>query len=275
MQGINFKFGERREDWRCCFCCHVRTATIFLGVWHLMFHVLTLSVIAVILRHPELVIEPTAPALPTPQSEYDNSYAPDVHANSSPNAYRKFLVRNNLEYQHLNVSIVVMFSTFAITLLMVYGAIKGKPSYLMPFFCLQLFDFCIASLTALSYLCYLPDMHRLVSESPKIPLQAELLTLSPQALAFIVLITFLTAMVVKAYFMGVVWSCYKYLTLRLVAAQRTIHLIEPDVQDLLPDYETACTKFPPPPPSYTQATQHHPPPPPPPPSSTNHHVSQA
>lgn len=40
-------------------------------------------------------------------------------------------------------------------------------------------------------------MHRLVSESPKIPLQAELLTLSPQALAFIVLITFLTAMVVK------------------------------------------------------------------------------
>lgn len=48
--------------------------------------------------------------------------------------------------------------------------------------------------------------------------------------------------------------------MRLVAAQRTIHLIEPDVQDLLPDYETACTKFPPPPPSYSQATQHHPPP---------------
>lgn len=66
-----------------------------------MLHVLTLSVIAVILRHPELVIEPTAPALPTPQSEYDNSYAPDVHANSSPNAYRKFLVRNNLEYRKL------------------------------------------------------------------------------------------------------------------------------------------------------------------------------
>ncbi|XP_066907781.1 lysosomal-associated transmembrane protein 4A isoform X2 [Halyomorpha halys] len=277
MQGVAFKFGERRDDWKCCFCCHVRTATIFLGIWHLLLHMLTLSVVAVVIRHPEMVTEPTAPALPTPlSSELANP------ANYSPNSYGKFLAKNPGESQRLNVSIVVIFSTFVITLLMVYGAIKGKPSYLMPFFCLQLFDFCVTrassglnhivtiisylsrfshakwreTLTALTYLCYLPDMHRIVAESPRVPMQAQLLQLSPESLALIVLFTFVTAMLLKAYFIGVVWSCYKYLTLRLISAQRTLHLIEPESsQDLLPDYDTAV-KFPPPPPPYNQAMSH-------------------
>ena len=61
-----------------------------------------------------------------------------------------------------------------------------------------------------------------------------------------------------------VWSCYKYLSLRLIAAQRTIHYIDPNSQSLLPDlpdYETAvgdprfsAKKFPTPPPSYASAT---------------------
>nr|CAD7448351.1 unnamed protein product [Timema bartmani] len=49
MQMMRLKFGERRRnDWTCCFCCHVRTGTIFLGIWHLpmkesrtMFRILT------------------------------------------------------------------------------------------------------------------------------------------------------------------------------------------------------------------------------------------
>ncbi|XP_014254906.1 lysosomal-associated transmembrane protein 4A isoform X2 [Cimex lectularius] len=265
MQGLMFKFGERRDDWRCCFCCHVRTATIFLGVWHLMLHVLTLSVIAVILRHPEMMNEQNSPGtsiplpMPTPQSSSGVIDIIDENSLGSNSAFKTSQGITHKMYgsQHLNVSVVVMFSTFAITLLMVYGAIKGKPSYLMPFFCLQLFDFCIASLTALSYLCYLPDMHRLVAESPKIPMQSALLKLSPQCLALVVLLTFGTAMFVKTYFIGVVWSCYKYLSLRLVSTQRTIHFIDQDAQDLLPDYETACSKFPPPPPSYNQAVLEH------------------
>ncbi|RZF42605.1 hypothetical protein LSTR_LSTR001400, partial [Laodelphax striatellus] len=36
MQSFTLKFGDSRNDWKCCFCCHVRTGTIFLGIWHLV-----------------------------------------------------------------------------------------------------------------------------------------------------------------------------------------------------------------------------------------------
>ncbi|XP_049792750.1 lysosomal-associated transmembrane protein 4A [Schistocerca nitens] len=285
---MRLKFGQRQNDWKCCFCCHVRTGTIFLGIWHLMLHVLALSVIAVVMRHPEMVQENVAidPVLPTPLSEVDDTLvemiAPNLGRNievslhpqgevlkqtdfAAAHGYRDIFVHRSLNHQDLNVGMVVTFCTFAITLIMVYGAIKGKPSYLMPFFCLQVFDFCIASLTAVGYLCYLPDVHRVVEENPHLPFQEELLRLNPQCLSLLVLMFFMLAMMVKAYFIGVVWSCYKYLTLRLAATQRTIHYIDPDSQSLLPDlpdYETAMCdprfavkKFPTPPPSYSAAVE--------------------
>lgn len=280
MQGMRLKFGHRQNDWKCCFCCHVRTGTIVLGIWHLMLHVLALSVIAVVLRHPDLVRDDEArdPVLPTPLSEVEEPIVeinildlPSQENNirrppdfATAHGYRDIFGHRSLNHQNLNVGVVVTFCTFAITLLMVFGAVKGKPSYLMPFFCLQVFDFCIASLTAVGYLCYLPDIHRVVAENPHLPFQDELLRLNPQCLSFLVLLTFMFTMMLKAYFIGVVWSCYKYLSLRLAAAQRTIHYIDPDSQSLLPDlpdYETAMCdprfavkKFPTPPPSYASAT---------------------
>lgn len=37
MLTMRFKTGPARSsEWRCCFCLHVRTATILLGIWHLV-----------------------------------------------------------------------------------------------------------------------------------------------------------------------------------------------------------------------------------------------
>lgn len=73
----------------------------------------------------------------------------------------------------------------------------------------------------------------------------------------------------QSYFIGIVWSYYKFLTLRMVANRRTIHYIESEIATMslsesllggnmpttvdLPDYETAVKKFSPPPPSYATA----------------------
>ncbi|XP_071440284.1 lysosomal-associated transmembrane protein 4A isoform X2 [Hetaerina americana] len=326
---MRFKFGsDRRNDWRCCFCCHVRTGTIFLGLWHLMLHILALLVIAVILRNPEVVIDygddsyageensvssqnklNLAPALPTPLSSELGPNAPaevqtmelegtsdrektlllfrtleamtEQPAQTSsqeelmrkegeesekkkrppPKKYNSFTSGSTFRdiLDDLNAGIVVTFCTFIITLLMIYGAMRNKPSYLMPFFCLQVFDFCIACLTAVGYLCYLPDIRRLVVESKHLPIAAQLNDMHPQSLSYLLMLMFLLAMALKAYFIGVVWRCYKYLALRRVAQLRTVHFIDSPPETLgtavapdsplshqealllLPDYETAIS----------------------------------
>ena len=30
------EYGREDQRWRCCICCHVRTGTIFLGIWNLV-----------------------------------------------------------------------------------------------------------------------------------------------------------------------------------------------------------------------------------------------
>ena len=72
----------------------------------------------------------------------------------------------------------------------------------------------------------------------------------------------------KAYWISIVWRCYKYLTLRQQNARSTVHYILrgdeteriPDPEFLLPDYEAACASFKqPPPPSYQAAMEGQPP----------------
>ncbi|KAL1140456.1 hypothetical protein AAG570_000388 [Ranatra chinensis] len=114
MQGLRYKFGERRNEWKCCFCCHVRTGTIFLGVWHLMLQVLAMSMLLVIFRNPELMMEEdTAPALPTPLSEVDAPRVMQTIENSQSvddfldrigtpiDKYRAQLKKRGIEYHEL------------------------------------------------------------------------------------------------------------------------------------------------------------------------------
>ncbi|XP_026477019.1 lysosomal-associated transmembrane protein 4B-like [Ctenocephalides felis] len=178
---------------------------------------------------------------------------------------------------------LVTICTLAITLMMLYGAVKQKPAHILPFFCLQLFDFAITTLTATGYLCYLRSVHRLVSESRHLPMREELLKLSPQTLSLLVLVGFICVMLFKAYCIGVVWRCYKYLTMRQHAlktllpyvipdptttsnldatlnpndinATRTAMMMncEPAYSSLLPDYEEAVKQSQDIPPSYQAA----------------------
>lgn len=70
------------------------------------------------------------------------------------------------------------------------------------------------SLTAAGYLCYLRSVHRVIDQSHRLPWRDELLKLSPQALSILVLLVFIMVVLLKAYAIGIVWRCYKYLTIR-------------------------------------------------------------
>uniref|UniRef100_U5EXK5 Putative lysosomal-associated transmembrane protein n=1 Tax=Corethrella appendiculata TaxID=1370023 RepID=U5EXK5_9DIPT len=249
------------KEWKCCFGLHVRTATIIIGIWHLFLNVLALGVLAIIIRTNNKALlndfdrgyddfsDQDVQPLPTPLSKIDPPYA-----------YRD----HSLNYHDVDMGGLVCLCMIAITLMMIYGAVKGKPSHLLPFFCLQLFDFAITTLTAAGYLCYIRSVHRLIAESHRLPWRDELLKLSPQTLSIVVLISFILVVFLKAYAIGIVWRCYKFLTMRQHNLRSMLPYIIPDATNirqerdyssLLPDYDEAIAQAmkQAPPPSYQVA----------------------
>ncbi|XP_026761757.1 lysosomal-associated transmembrane protein 4A isoform X2 [Galleria mellonella] len=260
---------DRSSEWRCCFCLHVRTGTILLGTWHLMLHLVALGFLAAIVRDPRLLDElerdasPVADwsdvgrpnnALPTPLSNVE----------PPPSSFPQHA------YQPRDHSLIYL-CTLTITLMLIYGAARGKPAHLLPFFCLQIFDFAITVLTATGYLCYLRSIHRLVAETRRVPWRDQLLRLPAPALALVVLSAFLIAVLLKGYCINVVWRCYKYLTMRahrlqsltpfVITGESALAAPAPPYSaapppapysSLLPDYEEAVKQTPPP--SYRAAT---------------------
>ncbi|GFY48929.1 lysosomal-associated transmembrane protein 4A [Trichonephila inaurata madagascariensis] len=240
------------ENFRCCICFHVRTGTIILGIWHLVLHLLALTLLVSVVIHPEARNRLTAWAAAgtaTPHdvnglivSEYYSPQIPDISA--GPAANYAFGHERHHQLKDVHVALAITVCTGVLTLFLLYGTIRGKPNYLMPFFSLQVFDFIISTLTAVGYFSSVPDVRRMLEEASDLPMQKELMHLNPEWLCAILMIAVVVCMLLKAYFMGVVWSCYKYLKL-LHVAQMVESYIEADNEALLPpDYDTA-TKAPP------------------------------
>lgn len=102
MLRVRLKMGPaRNKEWTCCFGLHVRTATIMIGMWHLFLNVLTLGILAAIIRNPAMMQElengyddyGRVEALPTPLSKIDPPYAYRDHSLN----YRKFTFRSWFE----------------------------------------------------------------------------------------------------------------------------------------------------------------------------------
>ncbi|XP_011180170.1 lysosomal-associated transmembrane protein 4A [Zeugodacus cucurbitae] len=269
MLRIRIKMGpqQRNKEWTCCFGLHVHTATIMIGLWHLFLNILALSLLAVIWRNPHMMeelesgydytVDLSAPPLPTPLSKVDPPYPYRDHSLS----YRK-------QYHNFDMGGLVCTCMIAITLMMIYGTLKGKPSHLLPFFCLQLFDFAITTLTAAGYICYLQAIHRLIAESHRLPWREKLLEMSQEELMVIVLVVFICIVFLKAYAIGIVWRCYKYLTLRQQNLRTLLPCVLPELggaglmgseeraySTLLPNYDEAIAQYmkQAPPPSYQVA----------------------
>lgn len=126
-------------------------------------------------------------------------------------------------------------------------------------------------MTAANFLTYLRQVHRLL-ENQKLPWRDELLELSPQTLSIVVLVAFISVVMLKAYAIGIVWRCYKFLTLQRQNLASILPYLVPDMNgngggmtgvgrmerdysSLLPDYDEAIAQSlkQAPPPSYSMA----------------------
>ncbi|XP_008467819.1 lysosomal-associated transmembrane protein 4B isoform X1 [Diaphorina citri] len=291
---FRFKTAEpgSNKEWQCCICLHVRTATIMFGLWHMLLHILAMSIMVALLNNPSLIIStpghdgelmrgspPPPRSMPTQiqfgsdevirENAIDSLLEMEKEQREMSRSMAEFgptrrpdydiLRKQMLRYTDIQSGILITFCTMMMTMALVMGALRGKPSLLMPFFCFQLFDFCIGVLAGLSYMTSLSDVHRIVADSNNVPFQNMLLEMNPNCLALIVILGFTMALVIKGYFIRVVWKCYKYLVLK-ATTRHSIHVIDTpsyDSQNLLPPYPAAkyaTAPFGGPPPSYDLAT---------------------
>lgn len=264
----------------------------------MLLHLLALSLIAVVVVHPEKLTQTGGPLGGLGSGDELSVNPQDVKAvncgaempcilaaqgDGSTNAAASdfsislgnLITTHRLNTDEVNVALFITLCTFVVTLLLVYGAFRGQPSHLMPFFFLQVFDFCISSMTMIGYLSYLPNIRQLIRETPAFPFQQQLLAMNTKCLTFFAMLIFITTLMAKAYCISIVWRCYKFLMLKAQAGRSVLRYlggvsgpVDQESQTLvmgqdLPDYDTAMADpqyrkklsgmFPEPPPSYDMA----------------------
>ncbi|XP_070555664.1 lysosomal-associated transmembrane protein 4A-like [Ptychodera flava] len=190
---------RRRNDPTCCLCCHVRTGTIFIGMIYLVLQMMAMLYIGYTIIYGV----PNNQVYPKPEMDLLDE-------------------DEQRRISDLSVALVITFCMFLVTCMMLCGAMKHRGGYLLPFFCLQLFDFVLSCLTAVGWFTYYPDGDQTQSfpynkEWLKYNLEqwgVEDYEISSQWLILICIISFLTAMTIKAYCIACVWACYKYILSR-------------------------------------------------------------
>lgn len=226
-----------------------------------MLNLMALTLLAIIVKNPQMIqnFEEAYDdeLIPTPVSV---SGSVDSIPTPSPVEPQSFYKDHSLDYHDMDMGGLVCLCMIAITLMLIHGTIKGKASHLLPFFFLQLCDFALTTLTAAGYLCYLRTIHNLIEKSNRLPWKEYLIEFDQRSLGIIVLMAFIFMVMLKAYTIGIVWRCYKYLTILQNAALLS-YITPPNgnrersFNSLLPNYEEALSMKINPPPSYQVAMQ--------------------
>lgn len=99
---------------------------------------------------------------------------------------------------------ITIFSTL-ITAMLMYGVIKNRPSYLMPYFSVKVFQVVMASLTTLGFYTCLPNVRLWIESHESFPFKSTVLLVDNQTLELFVFALLLTNILVKLYEAIIVW----------------------------------------------------------------------
>ncbi|KAL5967055.1 Tetraspanning orphan receptor [Taenia solium] len=110
-------------------------------------------------------------------------------------------------------SLCLALISLAFGYLLVHGVISRQPAHLLPFFCLQVFDFVVALICMLGYMSSASDISHWLRF--KIASQEGVSTssihLNSTSVSLILISTSCLILAFKAYCIGMVWDCHRYL----------------------------------------------------------------
>ncbi|XP_034029726.1 lysosomal-associated transmembrane protein 4B-like [Thalassophryne amazonica] len=212
----------------CCLCCHVRTGTIILGVWYMLINAVVLFILLTALSDPE---------------QYHLSRA------ELPNDL------DIMDDANMCIASAVSLLMILICGMAAYGAYKLRATWIIPFFCYQIFDFALNTLVAVSIVVYPNTVQDYLQQLPEnFPYKDEIAAFSNLGLVVIVLIFIGCILTFKAYLIACVWSCYRYVS-EGAPSGVLLYVMTNDTAVLLPPYDDPFAVLPkPPPPPYSTAT---------------------
>jgi hypothetical protein len=110
-----------------------------------------------------------------------------------------------------SVGILVTCCSSLMTLMLIYGCLYDKASYLMPYFSIKVFQIVISSLSTLGFYSSLPDVKHQLKLASNFPFKDLLMTYDRHTLELIIFGFFLSTILVKLFVAINVWYCYRQL----------------------------------------------------------------
>jgi len=238
---------EENNPPSCCICLDVRVGTMMIGLFCLVIYSGTLicaSSVYVGRRHWY-----------DPDEAKQWPVLSDIHDMAQ---------RHSVNHEMVGMVIVCLY--FIVALLLIYGAALRRSSYMLPFFCLQVFEVCLTVLFAATSITYarqlVPKLNRMIYLGHD---QGDMyyghitrkMNLTQIRLLWVSVT--LIALTIKYFLISVVWSFFKYC--RSIEDRRSRVEVTPDYlfyqgnmdsMIVLPSYEDAVKQKPTPPPAYTQ-----------------------
>lgn len=221
-----------------CLCCHVKTGTLLYGIFITLADIILLSFLVFAAIHPDVL-------KPEGQQSYDGIVLVQTNNVSffKSFGYESYSHHININKDNLSLMFGVTLVCFISTLALIYGVAKNVASYLMPFFCMQVFDFCLSCLVAVGCFTYAPNVKHWIHDQglENYPGMDRLMSMNSDYLLLILVGVLILVLSVKAYFICMVWSCYKYIQLHVAARSASRgYGTDPDSEMLLPPcYEDA------------------------------------
>lgn len=254
--GIMNKFGVTNprdpNAYKCFFCCHVKIGTILYGLFCVMMNIFFLGMVILLSIHPDILV---------PRGESWVGQGPEFDGIHMEDAEQKLQMPSSIKRENMCMAYAVALLCFLTTVALLYGVIRTRPGYIVPFLCQHVFLFCLFCLMLVSYFTYMPhfDIKLWITHNglSHLPGMDHVMTIDSDYLMFFVVTMLILALCILAYLIGMIWACYKYVQQSAVVRTLTReYRVDPDTEMLLPPrYEDAIkpeNSVQPPPPPYTQ-----------------------